>query len=119
MKINAKENNVKLVVNLGTNPTITNTQNGQRMAAFAACTVTQDPQTGLYKRKWYDTVCWNHLADVAQNHLTKGKRVVIYGNVVIRKYTDKKGNAKQKEQLIATNIVLLNSGRTPIEQIAA
>src|SRR6266702_2909435 len=108
MKITPKAN-VKLVVNLGTNPTITDTKNGQRMAAFSACTIETDPSTGLNRRKWYTTICWGDLAEVAKNHLSKGKRVMIFGNIVVRKWQDKKGNAKEREQLIATNIVLMNT----------
>ncbi|HTL82520.1 MAG TPA: single-stranded DNA-binding protein [Bacteroidia bacterium] len=119
MKITAKQNNVKLVVNVGTHPTITDTKNGQRMAAFSACSIEPDPETGLTRRKWYTTICWGNLAEVAKNHLTKGKRVVIFGNIVVRKWHDKKGNIREREQLIATNIVLLNTGRTPVNTIAA
>lgn len=119
MKIESKNNSVKLIVNLGSTPTFQTTQNGQRMAAFSACSIEPDPETGMNKRKWYTTICWDNLADVAKNHLSKGTRVMIYGRLVTRKWFDKKGNQREREQLIASNIVLLNTGRTPVNNIAA
>jgi single-strand DNA-binding protein len=116
------ENNasaVKMIVNLGTNPTVKCTLGGSKMARFSAACVEHDESSGKNKIKWYSVISWGKLADIAEKHLQKGKRVMLCGHLVIRSYTDKKGNIRSKREIVATDIVLLHNGRTPVVQMAA
>ena len=113
------KNDVRMIVNLGTNPTVRTTFSGQKVARFSAAAVEHDATTGKNKVKWYAVVSWGRVAEIAEMHLQKGKRVLLCGNLVIRHWTDKKGNARTKSEIVATDLVLLHSGRTPAANIAA
>jgi single-strand DNA-binding protein len=119
MKTQEQNNNVKLIVNLGTNPTVKQFPNGKKMARFSVASVEPAENGGPNEIKWYSVTSWGTLADVAQQHLQKGKRVMLIGHLVIRNWTDKKGNARSRREIIASNLVLLHSGRTPVANCAA
>lgn len=112
-------NNVKMIVNLGTNPTVKSLPNGKKVARFSVASVEPAEEGGKNKVKWYSVVSWGRVADVAEQHLQKGKRVMLVGHLVIRNWTDKKGLARSRREIVATNLVLLHSGRTPVANVAA
>jgi single-stranded DNA-binding protein len=47
---------------------------------------------------------------MAERCLEKGKRVIVCGHLVEKKWLDKKGVERTKKEILATNFVLLNSG---------
>jgi single-strand DNA-binding protein len=121
MKTSAQMNitGIQMIVNLGNNPTIKATRSGKKIARFSVAAVHTDEETGRNKVKWYPVVSWGNLAELAEKHLSKGKRVKLCGNLVFRTWEDKKGNMRSEQEIVATNLILLNSGRAPMMQIAA
>ena len=101
--------NVKMVVSLGTNPTVKSALNGKKVARFSVTALEPQPDTGGKKVKWYTVVSWDHLADLAERFLQKGKRVMLHGHLVTRSWTDRKGVVRTKQEIVATNLVLLRS----------
>ncbi|MBI3509730.1 MAG: single-stranded DNA-binding protein [Bacteroidetes bacterium] len=114
-----KKNNVKLVVNLGTNPGLRHFKSGKRMAIFSVASVEPDPETKRNEVKWYSVIAWNNLADVAQKYLTKGKRVMVCGNHISKEWYDKKGILRHREEILATDLILLSTGKVPAVKLAA
>ncbi|HLG02067.1 MAG TPA: single-stranded DNA-binding protein [Bacteroidia bacterium] len=112
-------NGFKMIVNLGTDPTVKTTSNGRKMAKFSAACVEHDALENKNKIKWYSVISWGNLAEIAARHLQKGKRIMLCGHMVEHSWTDKKGNVRTKREIVATDIVILRSGRTPVIKIAA
>jgi single-strand DNA-binding protein len=105
-----QNNNVKMVVNLGTKPTIKTVTGGRKMARFSVAALETDNEYGKKKIKWYNVISWGSVADMAERCLEKGKRVIVCGHLVEKKWTDKKGVERTRKEILATNFVLLNSG---------
>jgi len=111
MNMNMQPNNVKMIVNLGTKPTVKTVSGGRRMARFSAAAIEPD-DTGKSKVKWYSVVSWGKVADMAGRCLEKGKRVMVCGHLITRTWTDKKGIQRTRHEIVATNLILLHSGKS-------
>ncbi|CAN5315593.1 hypothetical protein BH09BAC5_BH09BAC5_07660 [soil metagenome] len=105
-----QNNNVKMIVNLGTKPTIKTVSGGRKMARFSVATLETENESGKKKIKWYNVLSWGSVAEMAERNLIKGKRIIICGHMTERKWLDKKGVERIKKEILATNFVLLNSG---------
>ena len=107
-----QNNNVKMIVNLGTDPTVKADRHGKKMARFSATMGERVDHEGADKKvKWYSVISWGAVADVAEKFLKKGKRVILHGHKVTYQWKDKNGNIRSKDEIVATNLVLLDSGR--------
>ncbi|HEU4716980.1 MAG TPA: single-stranded DNA-binding protein [Bacteroidia bacterium] len=119
MKMQNKQNGVKMVVNLGSNPTVKTVTGNRRMARFTVACLDRNGNDPHAKMKWLPVVSWGSVAEMAGRFLRKGKRVLITGHVVERVWMDKKGNARTKSEIVATNLVLLDSGRIGVMRRAS
>ncbi|HTF04657.1 MAG TPA: single-stranded DNA-binding protein [Bacteroidia bacterium] len=108
----SKNNHVKMYVCLGTQPVVKTARNGNRMANFFAMDTSaknaQPENTPLCK--WFRVITWGKVADTASRHLHKGKQVLLMGNVVTQQFKTRKGEIRTKQIIVASNIVLLDSG---------
>ena len=77
-------------------------------------------QTG-YKNKegekvsqtvWHDIVLWRGLAEIAEKYLKKGSSVYIEGKIRNRKWEDKEGITRYKNEILADNMTMLGSRPT-------
>ena len=115
MKTPNKKNNVKLTVNLGTKPTIKTVSGGRKMARFSVAALETEQESGKKKIKWYNVISWGSVAEMAGRCLQKGKRVIVCGNLIEKKWLDKKGVERTRQEIIATNIVLLHAGNKNVQ----
>ena len=99
-----------MIVNLGTKPTIKTVSGGRKMARFSVAALEPDEGTGKKKVKWYSVVSWGNVADMAERCLEKGKRVMVYGHLITNTWIDKKGIERTRKEIMATNLILMNSG---------
>lgn len=114
-----QNNNVKMVVHLGTKPTIKTVSGGRKMARFSVAAVEPEDAGGKNRIKWYSVISWGSVADVAERHLVKGKRVLLCGHLITKTWTDKKGIERSKKEIMATNLVLLHDGKRALIPNAA
>src|ERR1041385_7366081 len=98
----ATKNTVKMIVNIGTKPTIKTVRGERKMARFSAVTFEANGNGGK-KKKWYSVVSWGSVADLVERDIIKGKRVMIIGHLITNAWTDKKGNAHERKEILATN----------------
>ncbi|CAN5861237.1 hypothetical protein BH11BAC7_BH11BAC7_35150 [soil metagenome] len=108
-------NNVKMIVNLGTKPTIKTVTGGRKMACFSVAAFETENESGKKKIKWYNVISWGSVADLAERCLEKGKRVIVCGHLVEKKWLDKKGIERVRKEILATNIVLLHAGNKNVQ----
>ena len=98
-------NKVTLIGNLGRDPEVRNTQNGDKIVNLSLATseTWKDKNTGERKEKteWHRVVIFNdRLADVAEKYLSKGSKVYLEGALQTRKWTDKDNNEKHTTEVV-------------------
>ncbi len=101
-------NKVILVGNLGNDPEIKTTNNGNKIASFSVATseTWKDKQSGEKQEKteWHRVVVFNqNLAEVVEKYVKKGSKVYVEGSLQTRKWTDKDGQEKQVTEVIISN----------------
>lgn len=98
-------NKVILIGNLGRDPEIRTSQNGDKIASFSIATSEQwkDKATGERKEKteWHRIVVFNpNLADVVERYVKKGSPVYVEGQLQTRKWTDQQGVEKYVTEVV-------------------
>jgi len=98
-------NKVILVGNLGRDPEIRSTQDGQRIANLSLATSEswRDKNTGERREKteWHRVVIFNErIVDVAEKFLRKGSKVYVEGALQTRKWTDQSGQEKFSTEVV-------------------
>lgn len=104
-------NKVILVGNLGRDPEVRYTKNGQAIASFSLATT--ERWTGKDGNKedrteWHRVVAWGKLGEICGEYLSKGKQVYIEGRLQTRDWEDKDGNKKSTTEVVASNMVMLS-----------
>lgn len=89
-------NKVILIGNLGKDPDIRSTQNGNRIASFSLATSESwnDKATGDRKEntQWHRIVVYNdNLVSLVEKYLEKGSKIYLEGQLENRKWTDDNG----------------------------
>lgn len=92
-------NKVILVGNLGRDPEIRSTQDGQRVANLNLATSEswRDRVSGERKERteWHRVVIFNErLVEIAEKYLRKGSKIYVEGQLQTRKWTDQQGQER-------------------------
>ena len=98
-------NKVILVGNLGRDPEIRSTQDGQRVANFTLATSEnwRDRVSGERKERteWHRVVIFNErLVEVVEKYLKKGAKIYIEGALQTRKWTDNSGQERYTTEIV-------------------
>jgi single-strand DNA-binding protein len=113
-------NKVILVGNLGKDPEVRTTQDGQKIVNLTLATsdTWNDRQTGERKERteWHRVVIFNdRVGDVAERFLRKGRKVYVEGALQTRKWTDQSGQERYSTEVVIGRfkgeLVLLDSNR--------
>ena len=105
-------NKALLIGNLGKDPEIRYTQNGQSVATFTLATSdnwTDQNGNRQERTEWHTVVAWGKLADLSQRFLAKGRQVYIEGRIQSREWTDQSGGKRRTTEVIASSIVFLGN----------
>lgn len=110
-------NRVTLIGNLGKDPEIRTTQDGQEIASFSLATSESwKDKTGEKKEKvqWHSIVVFSRgLVNIIKNYVKKGSKLYIEGQLQTRKYTDNNGVDKYITEIVLqnynSNLIMLNS----------
>jgi single-strand DNA-binding protein len=113
-------NKVILVGNLGKDPEVRTTQDGQKIVNFTLATSESwnDRASGERKERteWHRVVIFNeNLGTVAEKYLRKGGKVYVEGSLQTRKWTDQSGQEKFTTEVVLSKfrgeLTLLDSRR--------
>lgn len=106
-------NKVILIGNLGNDPEVRYTPNGNAVANVVLATSTswRDKQTGELQERteWHRIVFFNRLAEIVAEYLKKGSKVYIEGSLRTRKWQDKSGIDRYTTEVIANEMHMLDS----------
>ena len=106
-------NKVILIGNLGNDPEVRYTPNGNAVAnvTLATSTTWRDKQTGELQERteWHRIAFFNRLAEIVGEYLRKGSKVYIEGSLRTRKWQDKNGVDRYTTEIIANEMHMLDS----------
>lgn len=106
-------NKVQLIGNLTANPEIRETPNGQKVANFSVATNrTWKDASGMKQEQseFHSVVIWGALAGIAEQYLSKGKKVYVEGRLQTRSWDDPSGAKKYRTEIVADNLIMLSGG---------
>ncbi len=112
-------NKVILLGNLGRDPEIRYTQNGQAVANFSMATTKKWKDKDGEKQErteWHRCVAWGRLAEVIGEYVKKGSPLYVEGELQTRKWTDKEGVEKYTTEIVVQECQLLGRGGSGGEQ---
>jgi single-strand DNA-binding protein len=101
----ASLNKVTLIGNVGKDPEIRVSQNGNQIASFSVATSEswKDKSSGERKEKteWHRVVCFSPgLCKFIDGYVRKGSQVYVEGQLQTRKWTDKSGQEKYTTEVV-------------------
>ncbi|HCG01489.1 MAG TPA: single-stranded DNA-binding protein [Chloroflexi bacterium] len=94
-------NRVSLIGRLTADPKLRYTPNGTAVASFRIA------NNGTYEVQYHDIVAWRGLAEIAAEHLTKGRLVYLSGRLHSRSWTGQDGLGRWALEIIADDIQFL------------
>jgi len=106
-------NKVILIGNLGRDPELRYTQNGQPVANFSLATSENwtDKSSGekVEKTEWHRIVVWGRTAEHCSQYLAKGRTVYVEGRLQTRDWEDKEGQKRSTTEVNAQTVQFLGS----------
>jgi single-strand DNA-binding protein len=104
-------NKVMIIGNLGRDPEMRYTPSGSPVTSFSvAVTRKWNSRDGESREEteWFNVNCWDKLAEIANQYLTKGKQVYIEGRLRTHSWDDKQtGEKKYRTEVVATDMTML------------
>lgn len=110
--MNAIQNKVQLIGNLGKDPEVKNLNSGKLRANFSLATSENYRNAQgekVTETQWHNVVAWGKIAEIAENYLQKGNKVAIEGKLVHRVYDDKSGQRKYITEVVANSVMMLDT----------
>jgi single-strand DNA-binding protein len=110
----ASVNKVILVGNLGRDPELRYTQNGQAVANFTVATNenwTNKNGDREERTEWHRVVAWARVAELCAEYLAKGRTVYVEGRLQTREWEDKEGQKRRSTEIVAQTVQFLGGGR--------
>lgn len=116
-------NKAVLIGNLGMDPEVRYTPNGNAVAnvTLATSSVWRDKQSGELQERteWHRIVFFNRLAEIVGEYLTKGAKIYVEGSLRTRKWQDKSGIERFTTEIIANEMQMLDSRTSKANDFSA
>ncbi len=110
-------NKAMIIGRLTRDPEVRTTPTGTSVANFSVATNfkwkdasgNQQDQT-----EYHDIVAWRKLAEIIGQYVKKGSKIYIEGRLQTRSWDDQTGNKKYRTEIIADNMIMLDSKGAPM-----
>jgi len=110
-------NKMTLIGNLGTDPEMRYTPNGNPVTSFRiATTRTYTGANGGKQQstEWFTVVAWNQLAELCNQYLSKGRRAYVDGRLQSHSWDAPDGQTRFRNEIIADRVLFLDrQGTSP------
>jgi single-strand DNA-binding protein len=103
-------NRVMVIGNLGRDPEMRYTTNGQAVTSFSLAATRKWTTAGGERRdatEWFNVVSWGSLAEICSQYLTKGRRVYVEGELRTRIWEHADGKRHFRTELVANEMIML------------
>lgn len=102
----ASFNSVVLVGNVGGDPNVR--QIGENKVAEFSLATSQKTRDGELT-DWHRVVAWSPRAEIIEQYVTKGSRLLVRGSIRYREYTNQSGEKRYVTEIVAQEVVLMSS----------
>jgi single-strand DNA-binding protein len=106
-------NKVMIIGNVGTDPEMRFTPNGNPVTSFRLATSRTYASTDGERRQeteWFTIVTWNRLAETCNQFLTKGQRAYVEGRLHTRTWEGQDGQKRVRVEVVANRVLFLDRG---------
>ncbi len=107
-------NKMMAIGNVGTDPEMRYTPNGNPVTSFRLATgrtyTTSDGERHQ-ETEWFTVVSWNKLAEQVNQFLVKGRRVYVEGRIKSNTWTGPDGQTRFRNEIIADRVLFLDRGQ--------
>ena len=107
----ASLNKVMIIGNLGSEPEMRFTPNGNPVTSFRVATnrvYTTSEGERKQETEWFTVVAWNKLAEQCNQFLTKGRLVYAEGRLSTRTWEGQDGQKHYRTEIIANRVTFLD-----------
>ncbi len=107
----ASLNKVMIIGNVGTDPEMRFTPNGNPVTSFriaASRTYTTPDGERRQETEWFSVVTWNKLAETCNQFLTKGQRAYVEGRLQTRSWEGQDGQRRTRVEIVANRVLFLD-----------
>jgi len=101
-------NKIVVVGNIGRNPEVKFTPQGQQVCEFSVAT-NEKRTNGEIETTWFQISLWGKLAENTSQYLSKGREVYIEGRLRVREWTDREGRTRFSLEVNATEVRFLGN----------
>ncbi len=104
-------NKVMIIGNVGTDPEMRFTPNGNPVTSFRIATgrsYTTPEGERKQETEWFDVVTWNRLAETCNQFLAKGRRAYVEGRLRTRTWDGQDGQKHTRLEIIANQVIFLD-----------
>ncbi len=103
-----------IVGNLGRDPELRYTPNGTAVCDFSMAVnktwTDRETQERREKTTWFRVTAWRHLAELASQYLSKGRQVLVAGEIDASAWVGQDGEPRASLELTASTIRFLQGG---------
>ena len=104
-------NKAILLGRLTKDPELRYTANGTAVATFDLAINGKKRQDGSSEADFLPVVAWRERAEFAAQHLSKGRQVLVEGQIKTRSYEDREGVRRKATEIVASLIYFADSKR--------
>jgi single-strand DNA-binding protein len=113
-------NKVMLIGNLGRDPEMRYTPSGKPVTSFSLAVnrnwVSADGER-RDETEWFNVVAWGSLAEICNQHLSKGQKVYVEGRLQTRSWEDENGQKHFRTEVVANEMVILTGRPEQLESL--
>ena len=99
-------NTVALIGRLGSTPQLRYTQNG---TAVATCSIAVPRRRNRDEVDWIDLTFWGKTAEIASQHLTKGRQIGVTGRLLQERWETQEGEKRSRVVVVVDELTLIGS----------
>ena len=106
-------NKIIVIGNLGRDPEMRYTPNGQSVTSFSIASNRRYTVGGEQREEteWFNVSAWGRLGETCNQYLTKGRQVYVEGRLRSRSYEGRDGQTRFVNEINATDIHFLSQGQ--------
>lgn len=113
-------NKVMLIGNLGRDPEMRYTPSGKPVTSFSLAAdrnwVSADGERHD-ETEWFNVVAWGNLAEICNQHLSKGQKVYVEGRLQTRSWEDENGQKHFRTEVVANEMIILTGRPEQFESL--
>ena len=104
-------NKILIIGNLGSDPEMRYTPNGNAVTSFSVATNRRYTTGGETREEteWFRVSAWNRLAETCNQYLTKGSKVYVDGRLTSRSFQGNDGQTRFSLEVNATDVRFIDS----------